>query len=285
MAGTNGGSDYPHLAAEIRVPGLLWWAYAGCLLLVGAVGATSYWMDAVRYGRDAPFATFAINEATSVVIIFALTWPLVAWTLWLARRQSVWVVPAIGHLCGVVVFDILHILGMNGLRLVIFPLIGQTYRMPPFLDCVAYELRKDMLVYGGMAAGILVLRRLFQRSRRAPDRAASPASGNSPRIEIRDGAQRTWIVPEEILWVEAAGNYVELHTAERSLLWRRTLSAVEAELAPSRFQRIHRSRLVNLRHVKAAANNDNGDFAITLSNGVVVSGARRWRAAFDQAAR
>lgn len=43
--------------------------------------------------------------------------------------------------------------------------------------------------------------------------------------------------------------------------------------------RIHRSRLVNRRHVRSMAGNDSGDFTVTLSDGREIGGGRRWREA------
>jgi DNA-binding LytR/AlgR family response regulator len=103
-----------------------------------------------------------------------------------------------------------------------------------------------------------------------------------PRIEIRDGTRRIWLDTAEILWVEAAGNYVELHLPDKTILRRQTLSAIERELASMDFLRIHRSRLVNARHVSATETNDSGDFTVILHGGKQVSGSRRWRGALEK---
>ncbi len=45
-------------------------------------------------------------------------------------------------------------------------------------------------------------------------------------------------------WIRAAGNYVELHGGGRTMIERASLSALEMQLAPAGFIRIHRSLLV-----------------------------------------
>lgn len=71
------------------------------------------------------------------------------------------------------------------------------------------------------------------------------------RREVRTsaGGVELPLPPEHIAWVAAAGNYVELHGADRALLMRAPLAAVEQALAPHGFVRIHRSTLVNRRRI------------------------------------
>jgi hypothetical protein len=78
------------------------------------------------------------------------------------------------------------------------------------------------------------------------------------RREVRTaaGAVELPLPPDRIAWVAAAGNYVELHGAERPLLVRAPLSAVETTLAPHGFVRIHRSTLVNRRRVARVRTED-----------------------------
>ncbi|HTN96867.1 MAG TPA: LytTR family DNA-binding domain-containing protein, partial [Nordella sp.] len=148
----------------------------------------------------------------------------------------------------------------------------------PLLTRLLYEGRKDSLTYVGLAIGVWLLKAVFNKAAVA---APPPTPQTPSRLDIRDGAKRFWIETNEILWIEAAGNYVELHLAARSLLRRQTLAALECELDGCDFVRIHRSRLVNARHVTAAETNDSGDFTITLTDGRQISGSRRWRAGLD----
>jgi hypothetical protein len=52
------------------------------------------------------------------------------------------------------------------------------------------------------------------------------------------------LLPGQIDWVAAAGNYVELHSGPRTILHRASLAATAAELDRHGFVRIHRSILV-----------------------------------------
>ena len=81
------------------------------------------------------------------------------------------------------------------------------------------------------------------------------------------------LAPDQIDWVAAAGNYVELHTGRRTVLWRAPLAAVEAALAPHGFVRIHRSRLVAGRAVARVRTND-----VVLHGGRSLPTGARYRA-------
>lgn len=268
-----------------RLSWWLWLSYALMLTAIAVVSATSFWMEATRETTSAPLWPFALDEATSVVTVFAFTPALIAWTLRLDPRRIGWVLALIGHAAGLAVFSLLHITSMLLLRFGAYPLFGGAYRLEsePLLTRLLYEGRKDGLTYVGLAIGVWLLKAMFEKAAAA---APHPAAPQAPaRLDIRDGAKRFWLETNDILWVEAAGNYVELHLAGRSLLRRQTLAALERELANSGFVRIHRSRLVNARHVAAAETNESGDFTVTLTDGRQISGSRRWRDGLDRLTR
>jgi hypothetical protein len=78
---------------------------------------------------------------------------------------------------------------------------------------------------------------------------------------------------EEIDWVAAAGNYVELHAGQRTMLHRAPLATVEAVLKPHGFVRIHRSRLVARRAIARVRPTD-----VVLHCGVSLKTGARYRA-------
>jgi hypothetical protein len=268
-----------------RFPRRVWLAYALALAAIAVVGASSYWMEASRRGAPVAVWRLAVDEATSVLTIFALTPLLVNWTARLDSKRIGWGPTVAGHVAGAVAFSLVHIAGMTALRLLTYPLFGSQYAFGDrLLVSLIYEGRKDALTYGGLVAGIWLLS-IALRRRGVPPEAGFSVPGAPPRIEIRDGARRIWLDTPDVLWVEAAGNYVELHLRDRGVLRRQTLSAIERELADVGFVRIHRSRLVNRRHVLATETNDSGDFTVTLTDGRKVSGSRRWRGALERLAR
>jgi hypothetical protein len=260
----------------------MWLGYVAALLVAAAMGASSFWIEDTRNGIAAPAWCYAVTEGTSVVMLFILTPALLWLTARLDPTRIGWPRAVLGHLGGFATFSAAHIGGMAALRYLLFPIFGRDYSFgtPGNLGLqLIYEIRKDAVIYIGMVALIWLVAMARRRAQVIVQQVVvhRPASAGAARLEIRDGAKRIFLDPAEILWAEAAGNYVELHLANASHLQRQTLSSLEDQLAALGFVRIHRSRLVNRRHVRSMAGNDSGDFTVTLVDGREIGGGRRWR--------
>lgn len=75
--------------------------------------------------------------------------------------------------------------------------------------------------------------------------------------------------PEQIDYIESAGNYVKYHLGPIDYIARESIKRLYAVLAPTGFVRIERSVLLNVRAISYAQPIGHGTFAFTL-----VSGAR-----------
>jgi len=111
--------------------------------------------------------------------------------------------------------------------------------------------------------------RLFVNSveRFALIRNSGPTQEFLKRFLIKSGSASYFVKVEDIDWVAAAGNYVELHIGPKSHLMRKTMNTVEAKLDPQRFLRIHRSAIVNVERIKELRPRHYGDHKIVLSSG------------------
>lgn len=87
------------------------------------------------------------------------------------------------------------------------------------------------------------------------------------RIPVKSSRGTTLILAEEIDWITAAGQYLELHAGSETHLIREKLSQFEIKLDPKMFMRIHRSTIVNLERIKSFHPLFNGDQLIILKNG------------------
>lgn len=102
------------------------------------------------------------------------------------------------------------------------------------------------------------------RERHRPEQRAEP---KLRRIAVRNNGHVLFLAPEEIEWIEAAGNHVRLNAGGESHLLRETLSGVECKLPRDRFLRIHRSAIVNLETVRELVPSPRGDFVVVLRGG------------------
>jgi two-component system LytT family response regulator len=107
-----------------------------------------------------------------------------------------------------------------------------------------------------------------------PPREPTPLAVRSiGRIELVD--------PETIEWVVAAGNYVELRVAGRTLLHREPLRSVEQRLDPALFIRVHRSAIVRRTSVREIRTVGHG-YHILLCDVRSFRVSRTYRAAIAQ---
>ena len=81
----------------------------------------------------------------------------------------------------------------------------------------------------------------------------------------------------EVEWLQASGNYVNLHVRGRAYPLRSTMAAIEPQLDPARFVRVHRSHAVNLDHIAEIEPLDSGDARLVMKDGSSVPCSRRYR--------
>lgn len=82
----------------------------------------------------------------------------------------------------------------------------------------------------------------------APTPAVSPL-GNPAPISVKDGARIYLLQPDEVLYIQACGDYVTFFTATTQYVKEQTMKQLEEQLAPAGFVRIHRSVLVNVHAI------------------------------------
>lgn len=97
------------------------------------------------------------------------------------------------------------------------------------------------------------------------------------RLVIKAAGRIFFLPVEEIDWIEAADNYVSLHTGRESHLLRETISRLESKLDPKMFLRIRRSTIVNLKRIKELHPLFNGEYAVILASGKELTSSRRYR--------
>ena len=94
---------------------------------------------------------------------------------------------------------------------------------------------------------------------------------------VRSGGRIRFVRVEDVDWFEAEGNYVRIHTGDRSHLIRRTMTALEAELDPARFLRIHRSTIVHLDRIDHIEPLFQGEYSVVLRGGRKLTSSRGYR--------
>ncbi len=240
-------------------------------------------------------------EASSNLMWLALVpfivWALDRWPLrWgQLRRHLPWHVLASG------VCSVIHVGGMVALRQAVYAARGQAYNFGPWLDGLAYEALKDVRSYAMLALTILAYRLLLWRwqgearwldapdppATAPPETAAEPVRVLPPipevplllstvpeRLLVRKLGKEFLLPVAEIEWVQACGNYVNLHRQQHDYPLRTTLAAIEQRLDAAQFVRVHRSYLVNLAMVRVIEPTEAGDARLRLPDGSTVPCSR-----------
>ena len=94
--------------------------------------------------------------------------------------------------------------------------------------------------------------------------AVKPETRYLKRLVVKTAAQTILVQTEDIDWIGAAGNYLELHVGKETYLVRERISRMEQNLDPENFARIHRSTIVNLDRIKTLHPLFNGDHITVL---------------------
>ena len=108
--------------------------------------------------------------------------------------------------------------------------------------------------------------------------ADGPASNRFEKlINIKDRGQIFRVDVDTIERIDAAGDYMCIYTGDNTLILRETMKDLEKRLDPRRFQRIHRSTIVNLDLVKEVKPHTNGECFLVLGSGASVKVSRSYR--------
>src|SRR5262245_57860653 len=97
------------------------------------------------------------------------------------------------------------------------------------------------------------------------------------RLVIKAGGRITFLSTCEIDWIEADDKYVHLHTSKANPMVRQTLTAMEEQLDPAKFRRVHRSAIVNVERIAELQPLFSGEYSIVLQDGTKLTLSRNYK--------
>ncbi len=273
-----------YLRHETFYAGLM---FAVFLLINNTINATSILMEASRAGTDirlsSPFITEYSSALSNLALIPAIIWFLNRYPLkWGMLQRNL-----LAHLGFSVLYSAAHIALFVGLRKVIFGLQGIDYVFSNnLLVSFVYEYRKDAWAYIGLLACLHSYRFIMSRLRGeavpVSNSEDAPPGKTPERFLVRKLGKEFVVRVDDVAWLEAAGNYVNLHVGERVYPLRATMGGLVGSLAERGFVRVHRSHSVNLDYVESLTPLESGDCTIALKTGGEVTLSRRYRDAFRE---
>jgi two-component system LytT family response regulator len=189
-------------------------------------------------------------------------------------------------------FDVLERVSETHLPIVIFVTAYDQYALKAF-DVHALDYLLKPFSDARFAEALARARRAWasEADRDADERIAAllatrPTAASAPtisakafltRLPVKDRDRYLLLRIDEITWIEAAQNYVQLHSRRGTFLVRSTMNDLEAQLDPARFARIHRSTLVNLDRIREIRPSWHGDFDVVLEDDTQLKLSRHYR--------
>ncbi len=110
---------------------------------------------------------------------------------------------------------------------------------------------------------------LLQKAKTDPDDAPE-------RLYVRYGDKIIPVDPANIRWIEAAGDYSELHTNEKTYLSSMGIGELEERLDPSQFVRVHRSHILAFPALDHLYSDGSGGYKAVLNDGTKVRVSRSY---------
>lgn len=181
-------------------------------------------------------------------------------------------------------FEVLKHIDQTYLPHIIFVTAYDEYALKAFeVNAIDYLLKPfDRVRFEKALEKVLDYIRL-QKARDFENRVKSLLRNLSPpkkipqRLAIRSRGRIHFLKIEDIRFIQAAGNYVALHTGEKEHLLRETLKSMEDKLDKDKFVRVHRSTIVNKNYIRELELVTSGEYCIHMSGGERLMLSRKYR--------
>lgn len=106
------------------------------------------------------------------------------------------------------------------------------------------------------------------------------AAQDTPKIQVHLGNRIYFIRIDEIQYVSASGNYLDIQTETKKHILRETMSQFQQRLTPYGFVRIHKSYIINPEYLKEVRKQGNGAVRAVMVDGKVFGVSRSFRRDF-----
>ncbi len=240
------------------------------------------WLEMDRSGSDYLRWEPVVWEGSSSLVILLLI-PAI---LWFDRRFTLErgsLKKHFGaHMLATVMFAALHVMLMVGIRKVVYHYVGGSYEFGPIGREFLYEYLKDFRSYWGLLAVIYLYRFALRRMQGEAGFLEEGKEETEPqpvndRFLVKKLGREFLVRIDDIDWVEASGNYVNLHVGNRIYPMRDTMTRIENRLANEGFLRVHRSAIVNMDRVTQITPFDTGDAQLELTDQTTIPVSRTYR--------
>ena len=253
------------------------------MIVNSTILATSIVMENLRGGANPDYLVwkpFALEYSSGLTILLLI--PLV---VWLVNRYppkfDAILKTIVIYLISSMLFSLLHVSGMTLIRELIWWLNDTDFVFGNLWYESLYEYRKDLMTFLSIVIVIKVyqftLKHLTGEAALVAEQQEDSTQEISDRLLVKKLGNEFIIRIEDIEWLEASGNYVNLHIGNRIYPLRSTLSSLVEKISDRGFARIHRSHAVKLDEIESMTPLSTGDSEIKLRSGKILNLSRRYK--------
>lgn len=242
----------------------------------------------IDHARTAAWEPWVWESSSALLVLLLIPFVKAVERRWPFRLDT-WRHSLPWHLLASVAFSLVHVAGMVGLRKLAYAMVGRHYSFGAWWPNFGYEYLKDIRSYFTIVALICLSRLWLLRQQGEAKLLAEPDDGppvepveRPERFLVRKLGKEFLVAAREIEWLQAAGNYVNLHVRGRDYPLRSTMAGIEARLDPARFLRVHRGYFVNLDYLAEIEPLETGDARLLMRDGMKIPCSRRYRAALRE---
>ncbi len=177
-------------------------------------------------------------------------------------------------------FDVVNTVGLENMPTVVFATAHDHHALRAFeanaVDYLLKPIHRDRFFAALKRAKTRVRADRDDSERRFVSllQSMEKAKRRLRRIAVKSAGRTTFVSVDDIDWIGAADNYVELHCAGDSNLVRCSMAEIESALDPDDFVRIHRSAIVNVNRVKEVRAGAAGEYTIVMHRGERLESSR-----------
>ncbi len=109
-----------------------------------------------------------------------------------------------------------------------------------------------------------------------------PTPYNQELVIKNNDHEKVFLPTKDIRWIDAAGDYMCIHTLAETHVVRITMKKLEQQLDPKLFTRIHKSTLVNINCIKSVKPMRNSESMLELGDNVQLKVSRNYSSTIQE---
>jgi len=257
-----------------------------CYFLINAaILATSVVMEANRSGERSfqlwePFVWEFSSALATIILLRACVWLLKTYTFNWEKIKAFLAI----YLFSSLIFSFAHVVIMVAIRELVYWSQSLDYDFGNIFIEFLYEYRKDLWSFIFILIFIkgygFIVSHLQGEANPIAVGEEENISQRFDRLLVKKLGKEFIVKVEDIEWLEASGNYVNLHSKGRIYPTRATLTKLIAQIEEQGFCRIHRSYAVNLNNIDSITPLSSGDSEVKLNDGKTLNLSRRYKDEF-----